>query len=266
MVNENFLGTKQYRDSSRLAARSHLHATYGRGDWFSFVASHAGFEADTKVLDIGCGAGWFWSEAAGQIPDGLGLWMADQSEGMVVEALKRVEGVKRWRGLAGESADICDLSFADGIFAHVLALHMLYHAEDPELAIDEIVRVLKPGGTAVISTNGQENMRRLYQFGHAAFGGPPGDPGAERFGIENARPMLEAAFESVTFFPYPDVLHCTDPDDVRAFLTSFPPGDKATPEQLSKLEGMLAEAMETGGGEIAIEKDVGVFVCRTAEA
>jgi ubiquinone/menaquinone biosynthesis C-methylase UbiE len=65
------------------------------------------------VLDIGCGPGRFWAGAAATLPPDLDLTLADQSEGMVDEALKNIAAVKdKFRAVAGRQAYVCALPFA----------------------------------------------------------------------------------------------------------------------------------------------------------
>jgi SAM-dependent methyltransferase len=49
-------------------------------------------------------------------------------------------------------ADMRALPFADASFASVLAVQSIEHVPDPERALREFVRVLEPGGTAVLVT------------------------------------------------------------------------------------------------------------------
>ena len=51
------------------------------------------------------------------------------------------------------TGDICKLPFSDASFDAIYSAHVLYHIADPKsqkAALQEIVRVLKPGGTAVL--------------------------------------------------------------------------------------------------------------------
>src|SRR5690606_27942972 len=66
---------QQYATSDKLAARARLHQLYSRDaePWFGFVARQASLRASERVLDIGCGPGWFWSHAAAIVPDGIDL-------------------------------------------------------------------------------------------------------------------------------------------------------------------------------------------------
>lgn len=57
---------KQYGDSRKLAARARLNQehTITETPWFEWVAGRLPFKPGMKVLDIGCGPGWFWASIA----------------------------------------------------------------------------------------------------------------------------------------------------------------------------------------------------------
>ena len=61
----------QYSTSQKLAARARLHTQYGISDegWFEWVARRLQLRDGDKVLDIGCGPGWFWAAAAPLLPE-----------------------------------------------------------------------------------------------------------------------------------------------------------------------------------------------------
>jgi ubiquinone/menaquinone biosynthesis C-methylase UbiE len=153
---------RQYADSRKLAARARLHREYSVAEtgWFSWIAAQLPLKPGDRVLDIGCGPGWFWAEIADALPAGLDLTLADLSAGMVEEAVNRCRG-PAFGSVAGQQADASALPFADGSFDAVLAMHMLYHVPDPAVAIGEMFRVLKPGGFAAVTTNGAGNLREL---------------------------------------------------------------------------------------------------------
>lgn len=52
--------------------------------------------------------------------------------------------------LADVKADICDLPFADSSFDFILCNHVLEHIPDDTKAMQELYRILKPGGTAIL--------------------------------------------------------------------------------------------------------------------
>ncbi|HVE68742.1 MAG TPA: class I SAM-dependent methyltransferase [Solirubrobacteraceae bacterium] len=88
------------------------------------------------VLDLGCGIGHSYAELAPR-----------RTVGVDVEA----------SALAGQErethvADMRALPFPDASFASVLSVHSIEHVPDPERVLDEVVRVLEPGGAAVFVT------------------------------------------------------------------------------------------------------------------
>ncbi|HSI70037.1 MAG TPA: methyltransferase domain-containing protein [Gillisia sp.] len=52
--------------------------------------------------------------------------------------------------LADVKADICDLPFEDNAFDFILCNHVLEHIPDDTRAMQELLRVLAPGGTAIL--------------------------------------------------------------------------------------------------------------------
>ena len=52
--------------------------------------------------------------------------------------------------LADVQADICNLPFSDQQFDWVICNHVLEHISNDKIAMQEIYRVLKPGGTAIL--------------------------------------------------------------------------------------------------------------------
>jgi SAM-dependent methyltransferase len=261
---DNYLQTVQYANSNRLSARANIHAKYGRGDWFSWLASQPDWPCEGDVLEVGCGPGWFWGEAASHLPARLRLQLTDLSHGMVTEALNRVRASAHWNQVEGCVADASTLPFPDASFDVVLASHMLYHLPDPRDGVTEIARVLRSNGIAVIATNGISNMRELLDLRRSVFGGEHGDQVSSVFTLENGRPMLEAVFKTVELRQYPDLLVCTEPRDIIDYLTSSPPGDGASEHQIEALREAVTIAFHKSGGKFTVTKDVGVFLCRGA--
>jgi len=253
----------QYRDSSKLARRANIHK-YGSAKigWFDWIAQEARLPADAEVLDVGCGPGWMWT--AGGFPHGLSLTLTDFSEGMVREAVPRVAGLGRYRAVEGRVADAAALPFADQSFDAVLACHMLYHVPDPGRAIDEMIRVLRPGGIVAITTNGSDNMSEMYALAHAAWGGSAIDPGGAGFGIEAAETALKARLAEVQVATHLDQLRVTDGEDIVAVLTSYPPGEDAGEAQIETLQALIAARMAEHGGVFPIHKRQGLVRGRKA--
>lgn len=98
-----------------------------------------------RVLDVGCGPGNFTRDFARAARDGLAIGI-DASETMLATAIKWGGGAN----LAYVRGDACQLPFDDASFDAVCCFAALYLIEDPIGAIDEIVRVLAPGGRVAL--------------------------------------------------------------------------------------------------------------------
>ncbi|HET7093418.1 MAG TPA: methyltransferase domain-containing protein [Thermomicrobiales bacterium] len=118
------------------------------------ILQQLGLRGDERVLDLGCGRGAVLLMAARLLPRGkavgVDLWNATDQSGNARAATERNaqrEGVADRVEI--ETADMRDLPFPDETFDVVLsnlALHNLPTAADRARAIDEAVRVLRPGG------------------------------------------------------------------------------------------------------------------------
>ena len=112
-----------------------------------------------RVLDVGCGRGLLAIGAARRLPEGeavgVDLWRAeDQSSNRPDATLEnaRLEGVAD--RVRVETGDMRALPFADASFDAVLshwAVHNVPDATDRMRALDEMVRVLRPGGALVLA-------------------------------------------------------------------------------------------------------------------
>ena len=96
------------------------------------------------ALDVGCGTGFLSLELAGRGHRVTGIDFAPQ---MLAEARKKAAG----QGVAVrfEEGDAEQLPFAEGSFDLVMTRHVLWTLPHPEQAIDEWIRVLRPGGRLV---------------------------------------------------------------------------------------------------------------------
>jgi len=96
-----------------------------------------------KVLDIAVGTGWTTEQL---VRAGAEVTAIDLTPAAVELTKKRLS----LYGLSAtvQTADAQKLPFADGTFDFVLAFGCLMHMPDTQKAIDEIYRVLRPGGRA----------------------------------------------------------------------------------------------------------------------
>lgn len=117
------------------------------------------FNGHEKVLDVGAGRGLLAIGAAQRLTDGrvtaIDIWreqdLSDNTKAALIENA-RLEGVKERLEVLTE--DICATELPDDYFDLILSnlcLHNISTAEARQTACKQIYRLLKPGGTAIIS-------------------------------------------------------------------------------------------------------------------
>jgi arsenite methyltransferase len=140
-----------------------MYVKFGKFRHRDFMLGLYSWRGDEAVLDVGCGRGLLLAGAAKTIASlqgtghvtGIDVWsnvdMGGNSEGATRRNLE-LEGTSSRCTLVSRPAQ--DMPFADATFDVILSnlcLHNIYNAADRRKALEEIVRVLKPGGTALIS-------------------------------------------------------------------------------------------------------------------
>jgi SAM-dependent methyltransferase len=136
---------------------------------------------------------------------------------------------------------------------------MLYHVPDPDQGVAEIARVLRPGGVALVATNGYGHMREINDAIAEVFGSHE-ERLYEVFGIDTGEARLREQFESIVCHAFDNYLVVDDPAAVVAYGLSFPPGESATPAQRSQFEAAVSRRFTDG--RLRIRTRTGVFVCR----
>lgn len=117
----------------------------------------AGFSGPVRILDLGCGPVQVTFRLTEAIP-GARVCALDHS----LSALKRVG--KRCPGVELVLADALDLPCEDGSFDIVLSLNLYEHVHCPVLLLEEVRRVLAPGGALVLSTPSRYRWRNVARI------------------------------------------------------------------------------------------------------
>ena len=113
----------------------------------ALVREALGAQPGERILDIGCGPGFYVAELLEQVgPDGSVVGV-DSSPDMLAVAAHRVEGHDN---AAFHEADATSLPVGDEDFDAVLSVQVMEYVEDLERALAEILRALRPGGRVVL--------------------------------------------------------------------------------------------------------------------
>jgi SAM-dependent methyltransferase len=114
-------------------------------------------EPGTPIADLGCGPGHVAAWLTGHGADAVGI---DLSAAMVAAGRRDYPDVEFREG------DLLDLPAADGEFGAVVAFYSIIHLEAGELprACEEIYRVLRPNGLALVSFHIGSEVRHLAQW------------------------------------------------------------------------------------------------------
>jgi SAM-dependent methyltransferase len=170
------------------------------------------------------------------------------------------------------------LPFPDNTFDVVLANHMLYHVPDIDAAVEEIHRVLRPGGLLVAATNSASNMpelntlyRRaillLTNFRHKT---EISTNPSERFSLENGPSILSRHFYAVARYDLPSALIFPEAAPVIEYLDSTRDlRESALPEDISWEQFMAVMRQQivrlvAYAGQMVVKKLSGVLVATDA--
>lgn len=162
----------------------------------------AGLAAGERVLEVGCGTGSLTFALPARAD--IAVVEAIDYEKQFVEAARERNSDPR---ISIQQGDACNLQFTDGKFDRVLSMLVLHFVSDPDRAVSEMRRVLRPGGIAAATVwdvfGGMPSVRMFWDTATAI------EPrAAERRDAATIRPMtqagelrrafLQAGFHSVT--------------------------------------------------------------------
>lgn len=127
-----------------------------------------------RVLDVACGTGALVVDVAPRVERAVGV---DLSYGMLQIARSRLLAVPDAHRLANVEfllGPSDSLPFDDGSFTALVCTTALHHFPDPQRSIDEMARVLEPGGRLVIgdacrdspATKLADPLYRRFEEGH----------------------------------------------------------------------------------------------------
>ncbi|MFC7239675.1 class I SAM-dependent methyltransferase [Saliphagus sp. GCM10025317] len=105
-------------------------------------------EAGETVLDLGCGSGYA-GRALQETNDAEAVYGLDGAPEMARNAASYTDDSR----VGYVVGDFGSLPFADDSVDHVWTMEAFYYAADPHEALEEVARVLRPGGTFYCAVN-----------------------------------------------------------------------------------------------------------------
>jgi ubiquinone/menaquinone biosynthesis C-methylase UbiE len=266
LVDRDYLTGVQYASDANLSSRQAIYRfqqpLIHTAAW---ALDLAGLNGGERILDIGCGNGLHLGELARREHRGA-VYGMDLSLGMLTAA----------RSHSPTSLFVGDaqrLPFRDGSFDCLLAMHMLYHVPDRDLALSEMSRLSRPGGVALALTNSHRHLEELNSMVGSVLHDITGaDPASLRsylrFSSESGEAELRRHFSSVERRDVTSELIVTDVDAIIAYVASMGSVGQSTagagPEVLREVERRARATIESEGA-FRIRTEVGCFVCREFE-
>jgi len=180
----------------RMVTTGHMRSCQRCNDWSGERVARARPRA---LLDVGCADGSF-----------LFKYLADKPELFCgIEAAPALMEKARARGIQVQSVDLNGVwPYADNTFDVVHCAQVIEHLHNTRLFVQECLRVVKPGGSAFITS---ENLTSFLNLGAMALGYTPftlmrccgwflGNPLGLHYGehVEEGVPITDPAFAGVT--------------------------------------------------------------------
>lgn len=259
-ASDDALRKDQYKTASNLNARIRLHQLFSTAteSWDSFILANLQLSPGETVLELGCGNASQTRNNRGAYPASLRYFLADFSFGMLQEAVTDLEQDSCF---SFSVQDAQALAFPDGAFDCITANHMLYHVPDIMLALQEIKRLLKPGGRLLAATNGHGHMQDLDQVVQGLF--PAGlllHTFHSRFNLEEGMDLIKSAFGNCTLKTYLSDLWVTEAQPLTNYVMSL---DGILTNQISgapqELTDYFQRLIDAEGG-IKIRKFTGLLL------
>lgn len=263
------LATSAYADSRNLAARVNIYRYQDPAiDFIGWCLDHVAWSSQV-VVDLGCGPGTYLQRLARH--RGVRRVGIELSRGMLRDLVRDwpVEAPVPLLAVADAQA----LPLRDACCDVVLAMHVLHHVPDIGLALDELRRLLRPEGIALVATNHATahlgELDEVCATSIAALSAhPPRLPSRTRFSLDNGGALLGRVFASVERHDLPCVLRIPDLEPVMAFVDSrrswiepLLPADVAWDATRCEIERRVASIIAERG-TFDVRTCAGVFVCR----
>ena len=255
-MTREWLVREAYPDGRNLAARRSIYAYRTPQCDLPALAVEQLRGARGVVVDVGCGDGAYVRALRAARPD-LTILGLDLSPGMLAAT-----------GPPVLLADAARLPLRSGAAGALLAMHMLYHLPEPQIAMAELARVRAAGGLVLIATNAAADKAELFELRSAAIrditGTAPAWPpdGQATFTLEDGERMARTHFERVRRLDFTGWVTLTEPEPLVRFVASTMPYFRDVPvgPVLDRVTERTAAAIEATGA-FWFRSHTGFLVC-----
>ena len=180
------------------------------------TAENAGLKPGQKVLDVACGTGWTTMRVAELVGDTGFVTGIDIADLLLDVARKKTED-SDLNNIEYREGNAESLEFNDQTFDVITCASSIFIFDDKHKALNEWLRVLKPGGTVIFSTYGERTFQPvigLYNSKLIEWGKEKTSPGPEIDNPQECRELLtDAGFKNVKTITEELGFYFTDKDE-----------------------------------------------------
>jgi len=252
--------TAEYARLDNLRVRIETHHQYSaiKDDIEGLVLAFTTRTAPTSgvALDVGCGTGEFLQRASNLLPE-LELHACDTSP-EAVAASARIAGV------IAQFGDALRLPYSSNSFDVVWLRHVIYHLSNPRLAVHELARVARPGGTVILSTNCAGSLPQITTVIESALlsVGLPAVSTADECDDKTALSLMEESFANIQCERYDNSLEFNHLEPIVRYAVAslgvygVPPTRAAWKSVVTVLCQNIADKFAANGGRWSDPKSV----------
>lgn len=248
----------QYNTASNLNKHINLHEKYStnKKGYRNWIAEQYDFFDGCKILELGCGTGDFWEGRLDSIGENSTMVLSDFAEGMVKIVHDKYSACDNIKTM---QIDIESIPFDDCHFDFVIANSMLYHVPNLKKSIEEVFRVLKPGGIFYAATYGEKGMTQFFNTTLKGLDADMNIEGNVAFTLQNGEELLRNSFDKVRRLDYEDSLEIEDTNDLIDYMLSMTSMAALKNFDRNELYNYY-EGKKNDKGVIYIPKEYGTFV------
>lgn len=251
----------QYQNATNISARINLHKNYSQNTqgWFPWIYEQCNITEGMQILELGCGDGALWTENHSILPSNVNVLLSDISEGMLRDARRNI-GVEDGR-FSYQLIDCHKIPFKDNSFDLIIANHLLFYCDDLEQCLQEIRRVLKPGGVFLSSTYGHKHMKEITELVQAFDNRIvlAAENLFDRFGLENGGELLSVHFDNTKLMRYDDEILIDHAEPLIEYILSCHGNQNQI--LLDRYKDFRSFVEDKTHKNFRITKDAGIFLC-----